>query len=370
MFTWGLLLITVWLLESDRRNPSRRVYWLVPMGIVWTNLHGGFVALLVTLGIYTVGTSVEQIWESARGTGGWLWKLPRPLSDTGSCGVVCGGTLVNPYTYELHSHIFNYLGSDFILNNVQEFQSPNFRGESMLIYELFLVLSIILAGRMLWRRDVTLALLLLAWAHASLTSVRHMPLFMIVAVPLVAREVTVLMDEQAERGNSWLLALREMTYDYVGGTARERGPFVVSWFGVAAMIGLAFLMNARAGQVNWTAEFPRLQFPALACDQLGEQLKNRRILSSDQWGDYLIYRFHPEAKVFIDGRSDFYDPQVRDDYVSLLGSKWGWQQVLEKYRFDGALVPVTWSLAAALKIDTGWRLVYDDGTALFFERMP
>jgi len=90
----------------------------------------------------------------------------------------------------------------------------------MRVFEVYLVLSIILAGRMLWRRDVTLGLLLLAWAHASLTSVRHMPLFMIVAVPLVARELTMLMDEQAERGNAWLQTLREMAHDYVGGSAR------------------------------------------------------------------------------------------------------------------------------------------------------
>jgi hypothetical protein len=113
-----------------------------------------------------------------------------------------------------------------------------------------------------------------------------------------------------------------------------------------------------------------MQFPALACDTLGEQLQGRRVLSTDQWGDYLIYRFYPNTSVFIDGRSDFYDPAVRDDYVNLLGAHWGWKQVLDKYRFDGALIPVSWSLAAAMKIDRNWRLRYDDGTALFFERIP
>ena len=136
------------------------------------------------------------------------------------------------------------------------------------------------------------------------------------------------------------------------------------------MLTLAFLLTARAGQANWTAEFPTKQIPALACDTLGEQIKGRRALSSDQWGDYLIYRFYPATRVFIDGRSDFYDAAVRDDYVDLLSAHWGWQQVLEKYEFDAALIPVSWSLAAALKIDRNWRLIYDDGTALFFERVP
>jgi hypothetical protein len=90
----------------------------------------------------------------------------------------------------------------------------------------------------------------------------------------------------------------------------------------------------------------------------------------DQWGDYLIYRFYPEMKVFIDGRSDFYAPEIRDDYVGLLNSRWDWERVLDHYGFEAALVPVDWSLAAALKLHPEWRLVYDDGFALLFEKRP
>ncbi len=371
MYTWGLLLLTVWLLEADRRQPSRRVYWLIPLGIVWTNLHGGFVALLVTLAIYTVGGAAEELLTRYQSARKWSWQLPATLKRYGLLLMLCSaGTIINPYTYELHSHIFHYLGSDFILDNVLEFQSPSFRGESMLVFEGFLVLGALLAARLLWRKQITSALLLLAWAHASLTSVRHMPLYMIVAVPIVTRELTLLFEEYADRGNSWLEAIREMARDYSGASSSERGPFVISLLGITGMIALGLILNARAGQANWTAEFPRSRFPALACDNLREQLRGHRVLSTDQWGDYLIYRFYPDASVFIDGRSDFYDPAVRNDYVDLLGAHWGWKQVLEKYRFDRALIPVSWSLAAALKLNPDWRLLYDDGTALFFERIP
>ena len=68
MLTWGLLLLTLWLLEADRRRPSRRVYWLVPLVIVWTNTHGGFVAALIVIAIYLAGSSVEELWtERASG---------------------------------------------------------------------------------------------------------------------------------------------------------------------------------------------------------------------------------------------------------------------------------------------------------------
>ena len=377
MFTWGFLLFTLWLLEADRRRPSRRVYWLVPLVIVWTNTHGGFVAALVVIGIYLAGGSIEEWWGRGE-SGEALRAMPRSARRYGGLLLLClAGTLVNPYGYHLHEDIGAYLQSDFILKYVQEFQSPDFRGESMKVYELVLIVSILLAGRMLVRRQVTLALLVLAWAHASLISVRHMPLFMIVAVPFLAREVSELLEAGAKTGNTWLRAVSDIARDYgrriegsPGQVRSESGPFVFSLLGIAAMAGLAVMLQLRAGERDWKAEFPVTRFPAMACDILGDRLRERRTLSTDQWGDYLIYRYYPEVKVFIDGRSDFYDPALRDEYVELLGAHWKWETILGKYDLDGALIPASWSLAAAMKLSVNWRLIYDDGTALFFERIP
>ena len=218
MFTWGLLLITIWLLEADRRKNSRRIYWLVPIVIVWTNTHGGFLTLLMAVGVYAAGTGLEQMWAAYDShPERFSWHIPAAVKRYGLVLLLCSaGTLVNPYGYQLHVHIAGYLGSDFILNNVQEFQSPNFRGESMLVYEGFLLLGLILLVRLVKRRELAQALLLLAWSHALLVSVRHVPLFMIVSAPLIARELTLFIAEGAGSGNTWLKAIHSMAADYGG----------------------------------------------------------------------------------------------------------------------------------------------------------
>ena len=199
MLTWGFLLITLWLLEADRRRPGKQVYWLLPLMVVWTNTHGGFVALLVVLAIYLAGSSIEELWNAR--AAGQVWRVPPSFRRYGALLLFCcAATLINPFGHQLHGHIAGYLDSEFILKYVQEFQSPNFRGESITVYEVMLLLSVVLAGRMLVRRRVTRALLVLAWAHASLVSVRHMPLFMIVAVPFLSRELTELIDDAARTG--------------------------------------------------------------------------------------------------------------------------------------------------------------------------
>jgi len=372
MFTWGFLLLTLWLLEADRRRPSRAVWLLVPLVALWVNVHGGFAALLVTVAIYAAGSGAEELWAAweRRDEAPWLRPPPGLRRYTLLFVACCAATLVNPYGWELHHHIGAYLQSDFILNNVQEFRAPDFRGESMRIFEVVLLLGLLLAGRLLARREITAALLILAWAHAALLSVRHVPLFMIVATPLLARELTLLIEQGARGGNPWLKILRDIAEDYGGRTRApsEAGPLVVNFVGLAAISTIAFLLATRAEDPKWKAEFPAVRFPELAADSLADRIVGRRLLSTDQWGDYLVYRFHPEFKVFIDGRSDFYDPTIRDEYLVLMNGKWGWQRILDKHGFEAALLPVSWALTSTLKLDPRWRLVYDDGAALFFER--
>jgi hypothetical protein len=93
-----------------------------------------------------------------------------------------------------------------------------------------------------------------------------------------------------------------------------------------------------------------------------------RLFTTDQWGDYILYRLWPRQKVFIDGRSDFYGETIGNDYLSLMHADFKWAGLVKKYGFDLMLLPVKWPLASVLKLSPEWKLVADDGTAILFER--
>ncbi|MBI1355856.1 MAG: hypothetical protein GC160_16065 [Acidobacteria bacterium] len=370
MVTWAFLLVTLWLLEADRRSPTRKVWLLVPLAAVWVNVHGGFMALPISVAVFAVGVSLEQYWFGGAEKG----RLPPPalLRYGGLLAACVAATLANPWTYHLHLHIVQYLQSDFILKYIQEFQSPNFQKESMRFFEIALLLSAMACGRALFRGEFAWPLLVGAWAHASLTSVRHVPLFMLVAVPFLARELTLWMHEGIRRGNTWLVTLDEIAADYGGtrsdGRSSAQG-LALGWLPLVALVVAFFVLQHRSADPAVRAEFPGERFPAEACDALQSRLVGRRVLTTDQWGDYLIYRLYPRYKAFIDGRSDFYRPQIRDDYLALMGGQWNWEELLARYDFQAALLPVDWSLASLLKKQNDWRLIYDDGSALLFERV-
>jgi hypothetical protein len=90
---------------------------------------------------------------------------------------------------ELHIHAVKYLQSDFIRNVVQEFMSPRFRSETDFQFEAVLLLGAVCAGFAMSRRRYVEGLWVLYFAHSALSSARHIPLFLIVAAPVIARKL-------------------------------------------------------------------------------------------------------------------------------------------------------------------------------------
>ncbi|MBI3697541.1 MAG: hypothetical protein HY238_22230 [Acidobacteria bacterium] len=353
LFTYLFFLMALWLLEADRRRRTRWVWALVPLGALWANLHGGFVVLLGALGVYACGAALG----AAAGMPG-AWRAARRLLGVGA--VTAWATLLNPYTYRLHAHIWRYLRSDFIRERVEEFQSPRFRGESMLSFEALLLAGLLLVAGLWRRREYASALLVVALAHAALGSVRHVLLYVLVAAPVVAREWSRLL--QAGPG-PWAAALRSLSADYAPTPgARWRVPL----WGPAAVVVAGFLLDS--GPPAWRVEFPRERFPQAALARAEEYIVGQHVFTSDQWGDYLIYRYFPRLRVFIDGRSDFYGPAIGRQYLEAQQAQYGWEEIFRQYGFETALLPAEWPLATVLKAHPGWELHYDDGRALLFTK--
>ena len=74
---------------------------------------------------------------------------------------------------------------------------------------------------------------------------------------------------------------------------------------------LGAMMYGYAPSPKLRAEYDSRLYPAAA---LATLRNSDRIFTSDTWGGYLIYRRYP-AKVFTDGRSDFYGPAFEKEYA-------------------------------------------------------
>ena len=362
LFTYLLFVISLWLLEADRRRPTRWIWSLAPLAALWTNLHGGFVVLVVTLSVYLLGATLDACRIGLGSEGNRPdWRAVRRYACLTLAATAA--TLLNPYTYRLHGHIGRYLSSDFIRNHVEEFQSPRFRGESMVAFELVLIGGLLVVPRLWRRREYAAALLVLGLAHAALGSVRHVLLYVLAATPAVARELS---EALASSKNGWTAALASLGAGPVWG-GRDRPWFWPPLWALGAIAVTAVLFHS--GDPRWRVDFPREKFPQAALAATEEKLMGHRVFTSDQWADYLIYRYYPRIRVFMDGRSDFYGATVGQQYLDALTAHHRWEEIFEHNGFDAVLLPSAWPLATVLKAHPGWQLDYDDGQALVLRRV-
>jgi hypothetical protein len=121
--------------------------------------------------------------------------------------------------------------------------------------------------------------------------------------------------------------------------------------------------------VNWPRDFPSDRFPTAIVHQHAGLIASGRLLTPDQWGDYIIYSFYPRQKVYVDGRSDFYGEKLGQEYLHLMQGAYDWRAIMDRNRFDVALLPVDWPLSSMLKLDPSWRVVKDDTKAVLFQRL-
>jgi hypothetical protein len=349
IFTLLFVAIELWLLDSERRAPSWRIWLLVPLTLLWVNLHGGWPALFVFLGIQIASHLLYQ---------DRVWK--KELLVALACA---GTTLINPYGWQLHQHIFGYLQSSWIRDSIEEFQSPKFRSENVLQFEAILIAGIAAAWGRAFRgaSGLTEAVSVWLWAHLSLGAVRHAPLLILAAAPVIASEFTLVLESlwASVKKSSVLGIFRDLDLDL-----RPKFASNSVWALILPVVLCLFSLK------NLPTDFPEKRFPVAAANQLASQFKGRRILASDQWGDYLIYRHWPDLKVFIDGRSDFFGPGLGQDYLDILELSPKWRDHLARYQIDTVLLPLNTSLGSRLSTEPGWQLLHSDTVSVAYTRIP
>jgi hypothetical protein len=353
IFTTLFAVTALWMLDRDWSRPSRAVWLMIPLTVLWTNVHGGFLILIIALGFFAVSALLRHE--------GHRFKRYAVLS------VACAtATLVNPYGWQLHRHVWEYLRSDFLMRNIDEFQSPLFRQDSILQFEILLILGLVCTFELVRTRRYHEALLVVFWAHGALTSARHITIYAVVAAPLVASQLSLLWDgwTQTSAKRSVMGTLRDLVED-MRPAAR--------WTSIWVPVFLVLLASGAWG-VKWPADFPS-NFPTELMARNSGLLngpghENSRILSPDAWGGYLDYKFYPNRRVFIDGRSDYYGFSILKDYISVRSADDNWQEVDAKYGWQFALIPPEWPLSRVLKQSPDWILRDQDKVALLFERRP
>lgn len=369
LFTLLFVLLTsrACILFHENRCHRLVTLWLVPLFAVWANVHGGFLAGFTVLGATLAMETALALFapqsegrSAARGRAAHLAML---------LGAAFLATLCNPYGLSLYRWLFQLLGDPFFMDLHQEWKSPDFHGKGAIRFELLMLLFPFLLAVSRRRPHLIELGLALLWFHFALTGFRYVPLWVIIAVPLLARcslEVPWL-QEQARR----VLASGE------GHTFLAASPKRVSWMG-SLLAGVLVLGLARCVEGRVARHQPEI-LPAHALDrflQLHEEWREKHgrrpvVFHSYDWGGYLTWHGGPYFRNWIDDRNEVQGKGHIQAYFSILGTEPGWSDKLDHAQVQLICIqseaPLTFRLAEQSMV---WRERYRDAWAVIFERLP
>jgi hypothetical protein len=316
---------------DERRAPT---LWLLPLMVLWANLHGGF-----TFGIMMVGALGLDAIASApaearlRTAGQWI--------GFGLLALAAG--CATPYGWQSMLMTVKVLGLGPALSVIGEWKPADFTRLGGL--EIVILVGI---GAALWR-GVTLPpvriLIVLGLLHMTLSAARNAEIFGLIAPLVIARPLA-----------SQIAAIRAAP-----STLRPRAAAAATALLVAVLVPVSL---ALAAALNYAPDDSIT--PAAAVAALKEAHVDR-VFNDYNFGGYLVYEGVP---TFIDGRTELFGTAFVERYYGAvtLSDLPDFERLLKQYDIQATLLSPDDAATTYLDRLPGWHRLYADGVAVVHVR--
>jgi hypothetical protein len=328
-----LLVLVLWTVEVPDSVLGRHPLVVLPVLFwLWANVHGSFALGFAYLGLHLLGRWLD-------GARPWQGRERTLL-----VGTVIGfvATFANPYGLALVTFPVDLLRRGDLLSHVVEWGSPSFhrlQGYAFAVWIVTFAVVIARGSHRVPRRDLVVAIPFLLLGFWALRNVAIAPL---VCLPIAARAVAVAPDRTPE--------------------TRPR----IGWVVAAALAFMVALVGFGAAD---TPDFAFGSYPVRAMRAVEHQgLLGRKLLTDDADAGYVILRYSPDQRVFMDDRYDMFPRAVIEDFFLLNDGSRGWDRVLERYDVEVVVWGTKEPLTQLLRQDDGWDVTYRDAHHTVFVR--
>jgi hypothetical protein len=309
-FTYCFFALTLLGLEEIRAGRKWPAFALPVMMLAWSNIHGGFVAGLGTVAVYTVFSLFSG----------------RPARLMLSVAFACGAaTLVNIYGLKFWGYLIPAL-----LNkrpHIAEWQPLPLLAND--IYDVFtgfrilfalVVLLLILAWRRTKKKSWPGLVMLAITAALGWHSRRHTPFFGVTAMAFAGPFLQTLFADLAA-----FLPARARA-------ALNPGLALMVLYGALAIHVAARILP----DVSFTVLAPVGHDPVREADILSRAGSEGNLAVPFEWGCYSFWRLYPRIRISMDGRYETTYPEstykLNNDFFEKSGP--GWDRLIRDYPVD------------------------------------
>jgi hypothetical protein len=347
-----VFLALFWTILRDYVQDQRdRLGWLIPLTVLWINLHAGFAVGLALIGLTALAESLAAL------TGGSPARGFRRPARLAAIGVASGAAAVlNPFHIHAVLFPFQVLGERVAQSMIIEWASPPFSHPQVRLIEGLLLLSLVLFLASPRRAGWTDVVVLGVATHLALQATRNLPLFVLLLIPILGR---LLADT---------IPVAAPALGAVGRAGRRQPLLAASAVGALAVAcWLAVPADLRRELTPRLGVAPDV-FPEGAVAFLARAGREGGVFNEYFWGGYLIWRLYPTYPVWVDGRAAVHGPRRLLDYIEVDEVRPRWRQTLERTGMDLVLVRARSRLASVLRTSPDWEVLYHDHVAVVLGR--
>jgi hypothetical protein len=305
--------------RSKDRPPS---WWLLPLMLVWANVHASFLIGFVVAAAIGLDDCIEHRWKPGRVMRWAAFGVASLLV-----------TLINPSG--IHGLIYPFSVSGMSsLPAITEWgpSTPQFS-------PYFYVVLLLMTGFVLLRRPtfrIGELLLLLLTLGMAFMHLRHQAMFIIIAVLIVTPKLS---DRAAEAAQPLFRFHRDRW----------------AWLGGAALLAVAVLGFRLVVPLTPKETYSN---PRGLIAHVPAELRGQPVLNEYSLGGPLILA---GIKPFIDGRSDMYGDAFTQNYMKIVnGDRKAFVEAVRRYDIRWTMLQKGNGLVEVLDSSPGWRRLYSD----------
>lgn len=345
----SMFFLAIWLIWADDLYRGEKIpLWYFPLFmLLWSNLHGEFIAGILVLLAYSVGWTMDYLRDRTGANlviGKNIW-LTLPLSILAS--------FLNPGGIGPWMGILGFVNNRYLMSRMMEANTPNFQMPEMRVLLGLLAISIFLLAIKKEKLSAGQGLLLAGFSAMSLIAVRNIHLYGIVAPFVLSETLVELRNVPAmEKLESTLRTVEDQT----------KGIF---WPVITVIFLSAFAITN--GSMQRYYQFTQPMFPVQAVEWLEENPQQGKMFNELNWGGYLAFHLWPEQLTFIDSIADV-TGEVTMEYETVITLSDGWQNILKQHDVEWAIVERDSVLARELEFTLKWQVLYKDSASIILHK--
>lgn len=367
MFSHLFTILFLVILENNRLSPSKLIYAIIPLQLLWANMHEAFGIGIVILAIYTLSAWLDRIFSKDR------------KSDAIQLSIITisaiASVVINPNGIDLLTRPFNIMNqvySNKYTTELLDFTAPEWWKKEAYIGMLFSIVSIVTLLAMkknektkntqfqkfVLKVNNPYLITLIAFLYLGLTAYRNLIFISLICFPVFHY--------------SFYLGLRRW-FEKAKRFQKYSIPVVVVLliFFYASIVSNKYYQFTNSRD-RFGLEVLSINNPTGAADYIQKNnLKNKVCFSDYLTSSFLLWKLQPEFKTYIDLRDlDVFPAAFFNEFLRDVNSAKDFHKLDSLRHFDYAVVfrPQFSALHAYLYNDSIYALKYVDPVAAIYEK--